>query len=99
MGARIVGDGDRLERDEQREYRPRASNAKRWELQSRNGFRLWWRNHIGHSMTRRSDHESTILVRVFEKEEVRHIRPTSANDHPSSREMMETGAGNACGFY
>ena len=82
MGARIVGDGDRLEWDEERDYRPRASGAKRWELQPRDGFRLWWRNHIGHPTTRRSDHELTILVViVFVKVQVRQIRPTSANDH------------------
>ena len=36
MGARVVRDGDRFERDEQRKCGPQASDAKRWELQSRN---------------------------------------------------------------
>ena len=62
MGARVVGNGDRLERDEQRNYRPEASDTERWELQSRNGSKLRRRNHIGHSTTCRSDHESTVLV-------------------------------------
>ena len=89
-GARAVRDGDRFERDEQREYRPQAGDTKRWELESRNGPGLRRRNHIGHSTTCRSDHWSSVLVTVLEKIEVSHIRPPSANDHPSlRREVMD----------
>ena len=56
MGAWVVGDGDRFERDEKRIYGPQASDAKRWELQTRNGSRLRRRNHIGHATTCGSDH-------------------------------------------
>jgi hypothetical protein len=30
MGARAVGNGDRFERDEKRDYGPKARDTKRW---------------------------------------------------------------------
>ena len=52
-------------------------------------------------MTRRSDHESTVLVRVLGKMEVRHIRSTPASDHRFIHHhgrRWKTGAENACGW-
>ena len=56
MRALIVGNGDRFEWDEQREYRPQATDAERRELQPRDGSSLRWRNYIGYSTTCWDDH-------------------------------------------
>lgn len=59
MGARIVGDGDRFKWDEQRKDGSQASDAKWWELQSRDGSRLRREDDIGHSTACGSDHWPT----------------------------------------